>query len=259
MIRRWRRGLVLAAVGAAAIVGGILLAMEPWSGDTLVEEAAGQVSEYSLCNVSISNVPADVMVGARERLVAPGEKKIYLVVYAPILTEGLPAATPGVTPTPVEGRMISELFDDEGGWIESHVVFDAQTGDVVEEYYNPAHPADKVKLGAVKSSLIVGPPSPATSAWPRTDTQPTTEKIELAVPEGFKGLKYRPPEAGSGMLVSPIQGQPYGQRLVARTCESRLVIDIDQNGKGRIVVDDVAPEEQAMFDRFLNEVDGLQR
>ena len=56
MIRRWRRGLVLAAVGAA-IVGGVLLATRPWSGETPVEQAAASPAEYGVCNVSVNDVP----------------------------------------------------------------------------------------------------------------------------------------------------------------------------------------------------------
>jgi hypothetical protein len=262
MKRNLRIGLPVLAVAAALIVAGVLLATTPWSGDTPVREAAAAPTEYSLCNISITNVPEDVAVGEVELPVPPNEQEIYLVASVAILTEGLPAAPPGVTPTPVLGRILSETINEEGEWIESHIVFDPQTGAIVEEYYNPERPADKAKLEVVKNSVVVGGPGPGAPAWPRTDTPPRLDKIQSTPPVlGYKGLKYRPPEAGSGLLVSHIQGSGDGlesQRVRARTCESVLVIQVDEVGRGAIVVDDVVPEEQAMFDRFMSQVEGLE-
>lgn len=254
---RLRVGLPIAVL-AALVVAGVLLATTPWGG----KEAIAQPTEYSLCNISISNVPVDVSVGELELPISLNEQKIYLVASVPILSEGLPAARPGETPTPVLGRILSNTINEEGEWIESHIVFDPQTGEIVEQYYNPERLADRGKLEAVKDSLLVGQPNPSTPAWPRTDTPPRLEKIQSADIQGYESLKYRPPEAGSGLLVSRIQGSGEvfeSESVRARTCESILVIEVDRDGKGEVVVDKVVPEEKAMFNRFLSEVEDLER
>lgn len=213
------------------------------------ERAIAKPTEYSLCNVSISHVPGDVEVGAYPAPDPSGRGKIYLLIYVPL------AGGQRVTTHPSTGQTVPAQM--------SRVAIDAQTGEVAFEFYRPNAPEEKGKLGAVLASLEKGPPSPTDDAWPRTDTQPHNDKVTTRGLKGAPGLKYRPPEAGSGMLVTTIQGQPspysppyeelvYRQRLVARTCDSIVEIDTQT---GEVVTDMVQPGDREMFDRFLAEVE----
>ncbi|MCH8346785.1 MAG: hypothetical protein IIC87_07665 [Chloroflexi bacterium] len=245
MIRRWRRGLVLAAVGAA-IVGGVLLATRPWSGETPVEQAAASPAEYGICNVSVSDIPPDVRVsplpfptfeGSRWQPTKSGEA-IFLVVSIPL--------PDGERPTVPMSR------DDV---VQSNAVIDAATGEVIGEGY--LTPADETKIKAVLATLRVGPWEPAGPAWPRTDTTPNSEIVEIPKPLRVASdynkvsLKYRQPEAGSGMIAGRMSFATMGDVLRAYTCDSIVEIDGET---GAVLRREVVAEEQAMFQRFLNEV-----
>jgi hypothetical protein len=126
---------------------GALLIIQPWSG----EETDGTLPEYSLCNVSISAIPADVEVAPYPLPVqtgGPGETgtKIHLLIFVPL---------------PPNKKLIIDPETGKGTPVESRVAVDAETGEVVFEYYNPSRPADEAKLKGVLATLRVGPPDPS--------------------------------------------------------------------------------------------------
>ena len=69
---------------------------------------------------------------------------------------------------------------------------------------------------------------------------------------GKADLRYRQTEAGAGMLAGPFTtgDQTY---LKLETCRSDAFIDAE----GRVKKWQVAPEDEAMFQRFLDEVEVL--
>ena len=232
MIRRWRQGVLLAAV-AAAVVAGVLLATQPWGGETLVQEAAGQPSEYTLCNVSVSDIPADVAVGPY----LLGEK-FHVLIYVPV-PEG-------------EEKIAIDPDTGKGVPVESRIAIDAETGQVVFEHYKT--PAEEAKLMGVLATLRVAEPDPSVPAWPRTDTPPQADKKDLRGLDWLPGMRYRPPDPGSGLVVSVITGTSLSsdsQTLVARTCDSEVRVDRET---GQTIKMEVTPGEKAMFRRFLDEV-----
>ena len=253
MMRTLRRWLPLAAVAAAAIAAGVLLATRPWSGEEAVQETAATPAEYGLCNVSVSNIPPGVEVSAFVSPIAgpegsPGEpgksgELIFLRIIVPL--------PPGqrVTPYPEMGK-------DKP--VQSNAVINAQTGEIFGEGY--LTPSDEAKIKAVLATLRVGPWEPAGPAWPRTDTLPRSDIVELdrpwELPPDYREptLKYRMPERGSGMMVERTTASP-GMRepllLRAYTCES--IVEVF-GATGKIVRKEVTPEEEAVFQRFLDEV-----
>ena len=92
----------------------------------------------------------------------------------------------------------------------------------------------------------------------RTDTPPTGELAEILRPVsvasdyGKVELIYRQAETGSGMMTGPFTAgdQTY---LHLKTCYSDALIDAE----GRATKWQVVPEEEAMFQRFLDEVEVL--
>ncbi len=228
MMRRLRLGVPLIAV--AVVTGAVLFIIQPWS----QEEAAGQPVEFSLCNVSVGFVPQDVAVGPYPLPTNSGQK-MHLLIYAPL---------------PQAERVIIDPGTAKGVPVESRVAIDAQTGEVVFEHYRTT--AEEAKLKGVLATLRVGPPDPSVPAWPRTDTPPRAEKVEVSGPDGLAIQRYRPPDPGSGILVSVIEGTPYFFRLVARTCSSKAEID---GQTGAVVTLDVTPEEMQMFQRFLAQIE----
>ena len=247
MIRRWRRGLVLTAV-VAAIAAGVLLATRPWSDGTVAEEAAASPSEYGLCNVSVSNIPPDVSVAPFSFFPPEGSqwqpaksgRVIFVFLYIPLP----PGQRPVISP---------DMSKDKP--VQSNAVINAQTGEVVAEGY--LTPADEAKIKAVLATLQVGPWEPASPAWPRTDTPPRGEVVEFPkvvetlADYGKPTLKYRQPEAGSGMIDGRLSRLDT-QVLRAYTCDS--IVEVDGEA-GAILRKEVVPEEEAMFQRFLEQME----
>lgn len=199
-------GLAVAAAVAAAVVAGVLLATEPWSG----EETAAVPVEYGVCNVAVRDIPDGVEA------------------YPFPFPEGglLGAKWAMVLRIPGSGmRFVPELgYTTEPD--ASGIAINAATGEVIfETYYNAEHEA---KLKAALATLVVRPWEPPGPAWPLTHTPPTSEMAEILKPVrvasdyGKVLLKYRLPEAGSGMLAGP---SPEGQTLLKlETCRSDALI-----------------------------------
>ncbi len=242
-----RRAVPLAAVAAVA-VGGVLLATRPWSGEeAVVQEAAASPAEFGVCNVSVSNIPPDVKVAPFLVPVLEGSpwqpgksgQLIFLSVSIPLPEGQRPVVSP-------------DMGKDKP--VQSNALIDAQTGDLVAEGY--LTPADEAKIKAVLSTLQVGPWEPVGPAWPRTDTSPTGEVIELHKPVEVLAdhdkmtLRYRRPEDGSGVFGGITQGDSFSH-LRAYTCDSILEVD---GWTGNVLRKEVVAEEEAMFERFLDEV-----
>jgi hypothetical protein len=249
MKRTLRLVLPIAAV-VAAVVAGVLLATRLWEDGKAVQEAAATPAEFGVCNVSVSNIPPDVKVapflfpvleGAGSAW-QPGKsgELIFLRVSVPV--------PPGQEP-----------FVDEFGLPvgAGAVLINAVTGEIAAEGYRT--PAAEAKIKGVLATLRVGPWEPAGSAWPRTDTPPTGEVVEIYKPVEVLAdynkvtLKYRRPEHGSGMFGGITQGDNFS-RLRAYTCDS--IVEVDA-WTGKVLRKEVVPQEEAMFQRFLGEVEAL--
>ncbi len=250
MKRALRFGLPMIAAVGVLIALGVLLAIRPWSDEEAVQERAAQPAEFGLCNVSVGNIPPGVEVSAFVSPIAgpegspeePGKsgELIFLRIAIP-LPEG------AKRPTWVPGEIIS-----------SNVLIHAYTGEVYNEAYKT--PADEAMIKPVLASLQVGPWKPGGPAWPRTDTPPSSDIVELNRPWELPPddrepiLRYRMPERGSGMitgrrLATARSGEPL--LLRAYTCDS--IVEV-YGPTGEIVREEVTPEEEAMFQRFLDEV-----
>ena len=234
VLRRW---VPLVAVFATAIAAAVVLAARPWAGEEVVQEAAANPSAYGLCNVSVRNIPEGVSVGPFPQPTdedTPSGMKLYMLITFRL---------------PLEERTV---FDEEKGhdvFVEPRAAVDAETGEVVFEYYNPSHPAANAKIKAVLATLRVGPWEPAGPAWPRTDTPPQG-KVEKPYGHPLNaGLEYRRPDPGVGMLTGVVQGDSF-QDLWVYTCDSTVVIA----ASGKVIREEVVPAERAMFNRFLDEV-----
>jgi hypothetical protein len=125
---------------------------------------------------------------------------------------------------------------------------------VFNEAYDSA--ADKAAIAPALERLQVGPWQPTVAAWPRTDTTPTSEVVQLptsieVAEDLFKPtLKYREPEAGSGMWATYMTFATLPEVVKAYTCESFIQL----SHTGEVMSWDVVPEEEEMFQRFLDEV-----
>ena len=214
------------------------------------ETTSAKPTEFSFCNVSVRNIPPEVEAVVVLRPTQTEEEKFYLVLYSPL---------------PVDERLVVDPTTERVEWVESHIAIDAMTGKVVEEYFDFSRPQEMAQLRAISSTLEVGALSADTPAWPLTETSPRMEKVEAVIEEGRAAFKYRPPEPGSGLYVENQHGTPNpGERLIARTCDSEIIVEevIDpESGKAvdlRVTKDKVTPAEREMFDRFLEEVEGLK-
>ncbi len=240
MNRNLRRGIPVAAVAAATIAAAVLLATRPWDSGSGVQEAAATPAEFGLCNVSVGNIPEGVEV-----------------FPFPFPEGGLLGAKWAlVLRIPGSGLRL----DPELGYATepdaSAISINAETGEVIaERYYNADREA---KLKAALATLVVGPWVPRGPAWPRTATPPTGEvrvisrPLRTAADFGKADLKFRETETGSGMLAGPFTAgdETY---LKLETCQSDALID----AQGRVTKWDVAPDDEAMFQRFLEEVQVL--
>ena len=225
MMRRWRRGVVLAAVVAGAIAGGVLLTTQPWSdGETLVQEVAGGNIEYRLCNVSFWAPPQGdiIRVGRSVRWSEEGlqpELRVKLVKPEPAVVE-----------------------------------VDPETGAVLLEYYPTT--ATKASIKVVLDTKGVEPLDLATAPWPYTDTaQVSAQRF------GEKGtFEYRPPDPGSGIVVSKMYADGIGwfaQSLTVANCRSVMAIGVRFRADAEpevTVTKDIHPEDEAAFQTFYDQV-----
>lgn len=117
-------------------------------------------------------------------------------------------------------------------------------------------PTAEAKIKTVLATLRVGPGQPVGTAWPRTDTAPTGELMEIRKPVEVLAdydqvtLTYRKSERGSGMIVGATSGDSF-TRISAFTCDS--IVEIDGR-TGSVTRNEVTPDERAMFDRFVAEI-----
>ena len=252
MKRTLRLGLPIAAVAAALIVAGVLLGTTPWSDGPAVQEAAAYPSDYGICNVSVTNIPEDVSVGG--------------VAWPEVMLPMAPGVTPGpsgdfvtlfLTMEMPEGQHYHGTDPDTGQLIDlrTRVVVDAQNGNVIFEHYRTA--AERGKLQGVLATLRVGPWEPIGPAWPRTDTPPQSDRAEVVAPadetapRGKVKVRYHQAERGSGLLGGITSGDSFAH-LRVYTCDSVMVID---GWTGSVREEQVVPEEEAMFQRFLEGVE----
>jgi hypothetical protein len=218
----------------------------PWGGDD-VREAEATPADYGICNVSVSDLPEGVEAttlpypAPRGDGNTPAGKSIYLFLRVPLAPD-----QPWSEEDPATGTVRD---------VRSRVVIDAVTGDVVFENYRT--PAEQTMLKEALETLSVGPWRPVVDAWPRTDTSPTTgEVIEIRKPVEVLTdydkviLTYRRPDPRSGLIAGTTRGDSF-DRISAYTCDS--IVEIDGR-TGSVIRDEVTPDERAMFDRFLSEV-----
>lgn len=234
---------VLAVVGAAGATSLVLT--RPWDGPEVVERADASPREMGICNVSVTDIPDGVMaapitwpvpVGHANNKPTPNGPAgdwIYLLIWMP-----LNPGDPG--------------FEGLSAPNKSRVALDARTGDVIFEHYRT--PGDEVILGGILDGAVrLGPWSPSGAAWPRTDTPPTGEIIDTADPALDRpGIAYRRPDPASGLIAGHITGGTK-DRIQAYTCDSIVEVDLET---GRVTRNDVTPQEQAMFQRFLSGIRG---
>lgn len=230
MIRGWRRGLVLAAVAAAAIVGGVLLATRPWSdGETLVQEAAGGSIEQRICDV-VMDVPP---IGQAQDTVMVGPNN-----------------------PPLEGEPREPVIKLKvvGTGKRSEVLVDAETGTILDERY--ATLSHEVMLRGILDTLRVEPLDPSSATWPYTDTaQVSAERV------GEKStFEYRFPDPGSGLMISKsiIDGLGwYAEGLRVANCRSvmEIMITYRPDAEPEVkVTKDIHPEDEAAFQTFYDQV-----
>lgn len=230
MKRKMRLGLPGLGV-AVLIAAAVLLTIRPWSDGPPAKEAAAHPSDYGICNVSVRNLPEGVRAEVWPfKEMGEISEGIYLMVSIPEVDD------PGVS-----------LND------RSRVVWDAVSGDLEFEYYRT--PAEEAKLKGVVRR--VGRWEPVGPAWPRTDTPPQGDMAEVrkpadvTTPQGKVVLRYRQAEYGSGLLGILTRGDSFAELRVF-TCESEMVID---GWTGSVTRRQVVPEEEAMFQRFLEGVE----
>lgn len=224
--RRWlAAGWLL--VAAVALV--VLLVVR--AGDDGEDDRARVGSErpraMSICNVSLHSVSDQVVVEAFPDVLDPDRPRLITLTI------------------PIPNRL--ELYPDAGLTepIESLVALNAETGEVVVEHYRTRE--EKVELQRVLSKMVVGPPD--SDAWPRVDREPEHIRARLA-----GNIAYRPPDPRSGLLVSFSAAEE--PSVLVSTCDSSVAISAET---GEVLASDVHQEEEAMFERFLSEVLGLQQ
>ncbi len=236
MKRTLRFGLPVAVL-AALIVGGVLLATRPWSGDTLVQEAAAGTITYRLC---------DTIVEAPPKPKPPIKPEKDLVSVVPIVEQ---TAAGDLIPK-FEVRLRIPSVGDP-----SLVLIDAVTGTVLQELYSS--PAHQALLRPVLNTVRTEPLDPATAPWPYTDAAQIPPSRGRAGP-----FELRSPDPGSGIVAvhhlenTPV-GEPLLQAVIARNCRSTMAIiwQLYPDGREEVTVErDVHPDDAAAFQTFYDEV-----
>lgn len=230
-MRRFLRVGIPLAVAAAAAAAAFAFAIRPWEDGpgSLVQEAAGQVQDYSFCDVSVQ-VPPGFIAYATERPSPEGRLTKVLVVEAE-RPKGEAGVAESVTGPPDK--------------LPSSVAIDPKTGTVLGEHYSTSE--DEQGIRQVLAGLRVGPLDTSVPAWPVTDTRPQAQDKVKALK-----IEYRSPDSRAGMLVSYLFAGSNVLRV--STCDSEISIDLES---GTLIESKVSPAEQPAFDRFLDEVDGL--
>jgi hypothetical protein len=229
--------LFLAAAAFFAALVGSSYAAGLWTGES-PQPAEATPADYGICNVSVGAVPEGVRVAPVPLPRPPGfvNTPTYMSLYL-LLSLPVPPDLPRPARNPDTG------IDPD---LQSRVYIDAATGEVAFENYRTA--SEEAILKEALASLRVGPWQPTSDVWPRTDTPP--KKALREEDDSVTKIQYRPPDDGSGLMLSRPQGDTFS-RLTAFTCESVLEID---GVSGEVLRQEVVPQEQAMFGRFLGEV-----
>jgi len=162
MMRILRRWLPLAAVAAAAIAAGVLLATRSGNEATKVDiqvppEEPGLVTGYRFCNVSLETFGRDVRVFARSGPIPPHGliRPVLVLVFYPPLGGDIVTDFGG---HPTYALPLGVVADSETGVIDyavpSTVVIEARTGELVDEFYRSAN--EEVELRRVLRTLEIG-------------------------------------------------------------------------------------------------------
>ena len=232
MIRRWRRGLVLAGVGAA-IIGGVLLATRPWGGEEVVQEAAAGTITYRLCDTVLEGPiaqPAPEWVAVSRRPAMDGDEPVINVIL-------------------------------HSASSRSEVSIDPKTGGVLRELY--ADSSQETTLQEVLETVRLEPFDSETAGWPYTEVSQLSSE-----PAKQGAFEFREPDPASGILVSLIRGTGDGFHvhvLRAVNCRSTMEISaVFRTGTQPdevTVTKDIHPDDEAAFQTLLDEVEvkGLHR
>ena len=242
MKRALRYWLPLAAVAAAAIAAGVLLAIRPWSGEEAVQEAAGSTVKYRLCDTVVEAPPIPYPRGWTAPPIPYPQGRDVVVVGRAIE----PTETGDLEPS-LEVKLIVPSVGDP-----SSVSIDPTTATVLEERYSS--PAHEALLSPVLETVRFEPLDPATAPWPYTDeTQIPVERQRT----GAAG--YRLPDPASGIVLSKIYGEGDGwssEGLKAANCRSVVLMTWAFGSKapqpGLTITRDVHPEDEEAFETFLD-------
>jgi hypothetical protein len=229
MKRTLRLALPIAAV-AAAVVAGVLLTTQPWSGETPVQEAAAGTIQHRVCDLVIEAPSAG---SARDA-----------VVVSPRRGEPL-----GEPLQPVMKLKLLASGQRSEAWI------DARTGTTLEERYGTA--SQKAIMQGALQTARVEPLDAATAPWPYTQrTQVSLERQQAGV------FEYRPPDPASGIVVSHTYvdtefGKPLVQIFEAKNCRSTMLMRWElppDAPAGVTVTKDIHPDDAAAFQTLLDAV-----
>ena len=240
MIRRWRRGVVLAPV-APAVVAGVLLAPRPWGG----EEAVGETVEYRVCNVVVEHAP-----GREENRWQPGGLKVT------VTSTGDRGWTDLGMRIEIENMPDVEA-DRVTAWHESGVTIDGETGAILSEVYDTS--GDEALIEPVLATVRVEPVDPATAPWPYTD------RVQVP-PERFRegNLDYRLPDPGAGLMMGAVFMEPVEPPMpedfsyvVLHNCRSQMWIG-HWTGNVRKDRTQIHPDDRVAFETFLESIEVLE-
>jgi hypothetical protein len=236
MKRTLRLGLPLAVL--AALIAGVLLATQPWSGEDAVQEAEAGTIQYRLCDTVFEAPPSEAPEPGRERLVV-------------LPTVDIDSDSSPYDPNP-KLRLQPELTLAIRGDVDSEVMIDPTSGAVSREHYGTA--SQRAKLQAILDTLRVEPFDPATAPWPYTDAaQKPAKRVEHGI------FEYRPPDPASGLdagqiWANTITGAVHSFNL--SNCRSAEAIGFDPfTGEELWRVRDVHPDDEAAFKTFFDQLD----
>jgi hypothetical protein len=230
MKRALRLGLPLVVL-TAVVVGGVLLATQPWSGEDAVQEAAAGTIKHRLCDFVLEAPPAEAPQPGQERLVVG--RRVSFESFEPTVLE--PA---------FELRI--------RGSVRSEVTVDATTGTVSAEHYGA--PSHEATLQGTLETLRAEPFDPTTAPWPYTDTsQVPAKRVEFGI------FDYRPPDPASGLVAWERVGDTISgavESFILANCRSVEMVSFDPfSGDELGRMRDVHLDDEAAFETLLDELD----
>jgi hypothetical protein len=254
MISRWRRGVVLASV-AAAVVAGVLLATRPWGDDddTLVQEATAGTVQYRICDVVLDG-PLPLVPPTQGPLTGD-LVRIYRSYVAPSGVGRQPTLEISVL-----GLRSTDPVSTEASRGRSVVSIDPGTGALLDARYADA--SHEASVLPILDTVRVEPLDPSTAPWPYTDAAQIPPQRS-----DNETFKYRPPDPGSGLVVSSIHGTGHllsSYTLKVTSCRSvvQITVTFRQGAEPEVTeTKDVHPDDEAAFQTFLDEVEvrGVKR